>query len=64
MKSISIGKRNITIATILFLVIFSWVDDLDNYSKNYTDKALGELPKMDEILLLQKTRNTYQVLFR
>ncbi|MCP4459612.1 MAG: aspartate kinase [Cytophagales bacterium] len=32
--------------------------------KNYTEEALAKLPPIDEILLLQKTRNTYQVLHR
>jgi len=32
--------------------------------KNYTEDALNELPEMNEILLLQKTRHTYQVLHR
>lgn len=32
--------------------------------KNYTDEALRGLPAMDEVLLLQKTRHTYQVLYR
>ncbi len=32
--------------------------------KNYTEEAFEELPVMNEILLLQKTRHTYQVLYR
>ena len=32
--------------------------------KNYTDESLNELPEMGEILLLQKTRHTYQILHR
>ena len=32
--------------------------------KNYSEESLRELPEMDEILLLQKTRHTYQVLYR
>jgi len=40
MKMDMIDKKKITIATILFLVIFSWVGVLDRYSDNYTDKAI------------------------
>lgn len=32
--------------------------------KNYTEESLNELPEMSEILLLQKTRHTYQALYR
>lgn len=32
--------------------------------KNYTDKVLNELPEIGEIILLQKTRHTYQVLYK
>lgn len=32
--------------------------------KNYTDEVLNNLPEIDEVLLLQKTRHTYQVLYR
>lgn len=32
--------------------------------KNYDEQSLGELPEMKEKILVQKTRNTYQVLHR
>ena len=32
--------------------------------KNYAEESLNELPEMSEILLLQKTRHTYQALYR
>lgn len=32
--------------------------------KNYDEKTLEALPKMDEVVLTQKTRSTYQVLWR
>ena len=32
--------------------------------KNYTEAAIAELPKMNEVMLVQKTRNTYQALHR
>ncbi len=32
--------------------------------KNYTDEALAELPKPSEEMLIQKTRLTYQILYR
>jgi aspartate kinase len=32
--------------------------------KNYSDEVLATLPAMSEVLLMQKTRHTYQVLYR
>ena len=42
MKSTYFGKRNITIATILLLIILSWIGALDKYSDNYTRKSIYE----------------------